>query len=290
MAVALFALLALPATARAIDFTQFQNAREAYNSLNYELAAELFTGLLATAAPEDKGPLVRESRKYLAGSYLFLGRKQEGEAQFELLLKAVPDYRLDPVTFPAEVQETFKQVRARLAEEKRKAEEAAAAAAAESDAAREERLKRDRERLQRLISLAKTERVERKRSRVLAMMPFGIGQFQNGDDGLGLVLAVTEGTLLAAGVTTFFLHQALPERPQIQDADDVETLEAVYRWSNNISMALLAIVAVTGVIDAQLMFKESTSEDRRREIPKELEEIELGVDVGPGGIQLRGRF
>lgn len=282
--------IAFASPARANDFAQFQNARSAYDSLNYELAAELFSGLLSSATAEDTRPLVLESRKYLAASYLFLGRNEQGEAQFATLLRAVPDYELDPLAFPAEVLSTFEAVQQRLAEEERQAAAAEAAAEAEKVAAERARLRRQQARLDRLIKLAKTERVEQKRSRMIAMLPFGIGQFQNGHDGLGLVLAVSETVLLGTGVATYFAHEGLPDRPEVQQAADVEEAERLLRWGNNLSMGLLAVVAVTGIIDAQVRFKESTSEDRERDLPPELQGFELGVGIGPGGVSLNGRF
>jgi len=76
---ALFAIVLAfrPGAARANDLDQFQNARVAYDSLNYELAADLFRGLLAESAPTDTRPLILESRKYLGAALLFLGRSDE---------------------------------------------------------------------------------------------------------------------------------------------------------------------------------------------------------------------
>ena len=77
-------------------------------------------------------PLVLESRKYLAATYLFLGRKSDAEGQLELLLRAEPDYVLDPLAFPAEFVKTFSEVKVRLEQERlRKEQERARAAAQE---------------------------------------------------------------------------------------------------------------------------------------------------------------
>lgn len=284
------AVVASALPARANDFDQFQNARVAYESLNYELAADLFRGLLREATPGDKRPLIIESRKYLAATLLFLGKQREAEQQLELLLEAEPDYVLDPLAFPAEFGKTFAAVRQRL----EKARLVEAERRARRDAQQRARLelddKRRRERMQRLYELAGTERVEQLRSRWIALLPFGIGQFQNDHDNLGLLLAVSQGTLLTAGVVSYAVHESLrdehPTDPGV--LSDAKLAEGASRYVNQISLGMFAVVAVAGVIDAQVRFQPSRSFDRPRPLPPDLTELELSV--GPGAILLHGQF
>jgi tetratricopeptide (TPR) repeat protein len=288
---ALFAIVLglWPSGVSANDFDQFQNARVAYDSLNYELAADLFRGLLANAAPGDSRPLVLESRKYLGAALLFMKRSDEAEQQFELLLQADPTYVLDPLTFPEEVNHRFEAVRKRLEQARAEAARAKAAAASNHQAAQEDVVEKRRDKVQRLIELASVERVERQRSRWLAMMPFGIGQFQNQHESLGLVLAVSEGVLLGAAVTSYFLHESLrDEEPLPELVDDARLAEAGFRYGNRISLGLFAVVAVAGIVDAQLRFKPTIIYERQRPLPKDL--LELDVAIGPGGVALSGQF
>ena len=279
-----------PVAARANDLDQFQNARVAYDSLNYELAADLFRGLLAESSSTDTRPLILESRKYLGAALLFLGRSNDAEQQFELLLRAEPDYVLDPLTFPEEVNRRFDAVRKRLEHERVEAARAKAAAASQEHAATEKAESEKREKLAQLVELASIEHVQRERSRLVAMMPFGIGQFQNKHDSLGLVLAVSEGVLLAAGVTSYLLHESLRDETNLDASqlDDARLAEAGFRYGNQISMTLFAVVAVAGILDAQLRFKSSIEYDRPRKLPKDLQNI--GVSIGPGGVAMSGRF
>jgi hypothetical protein len=286
---ALLASALLGSPARANDFDQFQNARVAYESLNYELAADLFQGLLVTAAPSDRRPVVIEARKYLAAAYLFLGRKPEAEGQLELLLRAAPDYVLDPLAFPDEVGKTFAVVKARLEKERTQTERERARADARERGQQEVEARKERDRLQRLIALASTERVKETRSRWIALLPFGVGQFQNDHNGLGLVLAVSEGALLAIGATTFFLHESLRNQvPTDADRGNAQLAEAGFRYTNEISFGLLAVLAVTGIVDAQLRFVPSRSYDQPRPLPPDL--LKLRLSVGPRGLGLSGRF
>jgi hypothetical protein len=292
---ALIALLtfAHAAPARANDFDQFQNARAAYDSQNYALAADLFRGLLLEAAPNDRRPLVLESRKYLAAAALFLGRKQEAQAQFEALLRVEPGYVLDPLAFPDEVARLFAEVKARMDLERVRSDEALARAQAEKAAEatrRGEEAKQQRERLDRLLALASTERVQERHSRWVATIPFGVGQYQNGHNGLGLVLAVSEGSLLAISIVSFLLHENLRgQEPKTDDLrQDARLAESIFRYTNQISLGLFGAIAVAGIVDAQVRFVPSRNFDRARPLPPDLEQLQLSV--GPGGLQLRGSF
>lgn len=274
--------LALPLGARANDFDQFQNARVAYESLNYDLASDLFEGLLADAVPGDKRPLISESRKYLAATYLFLGRPADADAQFTLLLQAEPEYVLDPLAFPAEVVQVFAAVKARIGRERAQAAEDKSRAEEKNRVDRAMTDEQQRERMQRLLHLASTERVVEVRSRWIAAIPFGAGQFQNDHDGLGLVLAVSQGVLLATSVVAFVVHESLRgQDPAAHELESARLAEVASRYTNQISLGLFAVVAITGVIDAQLRFQPSHSTERQRGLPADL------LTIGPGSVKLK---
>jgi len=285
----MLATAVVPATARANDFDQFQNARVAYESLNYALAADLFQGLLSTAAVSDRRPVIIESRKYLAAAYLFLNRKPEAEAQLELLLRAAPDYVLDPLAFPDEVARTFAAVKARLERQRMQDEQTRERETATKRGQQELEVRQQRDRLQRLIELASTRRVEEVSSRWIALVPFGVGQFQNDHNGLGLVLAVSEGALLAISITSYFLHESLRGQvPTAADRDNARLAEATFRYTNQLSIGLFAVVAVTGIIDAEVRFVPSRSYDERRPLPPDLLKVQLAA--GPTGVSVSGRW
>jgi tetratricopeptide (TPR) repeat protein len=270
------------APASATDFDQFQNARAAYESLNYELAADLFRGLLADAAPGDRRPLIIESRKYLAASYLFLGREAEAVTEFRALLEVEPEYVLDPLGFPQEVQRVFVQAKIAFAEQRRVEAERAEreAQAARRDAERARTMQR--ERLTRLIELARIERTTEVHSRAAGLIPFGVGQFQNGHDDLGLALAISEGALLVASLTAYALHENLRgQDPAADQREDARLAEGAFRYTNYITLGLFAALAITGVIDAQVRFRETRVIERRRELPPELERIGQRAQTAP---------
>jgi hypothetical protein len=101
--------------ARADDFERFQQAYGAYTAQQYtEAIAQLTALVAANEASTDARPLVLESLKYLAASHLFLGHGADAERTFERLLSLEPDYVLDPLAFPEEVQLVYARVKTRM--------------------------------------------------------------------------------------------------------------------------------------------------------------------------------
>jgi tetratricopeptide (TPR) repeat protein len=307
-AVTLAAPGARPALVRADELTDFEQARVAYDRAQYRQAIVRFEALVGGETPRLRSaPLVLESRKYLAASYLFDGAPDKAEAQFERLLRADPAYQLDPAAFPRDVHRLFASVRDRLQEEAREDQEQEQERfrAEQERQAEQERL---RQRVVDLEAIARQEVVREHNSRWVAMVPFGAGQFQNGHQRLGLTLAVTQGVLAATFATTFFLHQRirateLPGHtlPGCSEAgqsfcDQLQRRERAYRYTNWLSGGLLAGLVVYGIIDAQLRFVPQTETTRTRELPPEREPErpspgpQLGFGVGPGGAELRLLF
>lgn len=277
-----------PRVALANDFDQFQSARAAYESLNYERAAQLFRALLAEATPGDRRPLVLESRKYLAATYMFLRRHPDAVAQFELLLNADHEYVLDPLAFPNEVVAKFNEVKARVTTERAAVEQQRAARETEERTRSEQADRQQREAFEKLVKLAGTETVQQLNSRWVAMVPFGAGQFQNGDNGLGVALAVSEGLLAATTLVTFLLHESLRDEPAPAVPADARLAEGAFRYTNQISFGLLLAIAATGIIDAQVRFKPATLYERPRQLPPDV--LQLRVSAGPQNFGISGRF
>jgi hypothetical protein len=109
---------------------------------------------------------------------------------------------------------------------------------------------------------------------------------------LGIVLAVAEGTLLAASVASYVLHQSLRDdtHPTDDARDDARLAERGFRYGNHISMILFGAVTVSGILDAQLRFQPSRSRDRQRPLPPDLEGLRLSLQPTPGGVSLFGAF
>ena len=252
------ALFLLPPTpARAGDLEDFRAARSLYEAHDWTGAAAALESLVGGESPRlGITALVIEARKYLAATYVFLGREESARAQFERLLREEPSYTLDAAQFPREVVDLFEQVRTRLAEH-RAAEAQRVQLELENVRLRDENAHLQHELTEELV-------VEVARSQWLVQLPFGVGQFENGEEGLGAFFLVSEALLTATLVTSASLQLSYAS----QLAGDLEhlahntefleqlatanrTLEIV-NWSG---AGALLVLAGIGLVQANLAFQ-----------------------------------
>ncbi len=314
LALALLTLntVALP-VASANDIEDFERARLAYGTHDYARAIAILEALVGGSVPRVQNEaLVLESRKYLAASYLFMDRQEDAETQFTLLVRADESYVLDPVGFPQAVLEVFARVRERVRDER---EREARLAAEQEEARRREMLDRllaQENRLRRLRELASQETVAKENSRALAMIPFGVGQFQNDHDRLGRALLSTETALAVGSIALFAFHWNLRrERSDIAPIIEgqpltptqirFERVERALRISNWVAVGAFFTTAIAGIIDAQVRFRPVIRRSRTRPLPADLQGepetetreargAEVSVSVSPFGGALRVTF
>jgi hypothetical protein len=106
------------------------------------------------------------------------------------------------------------------------------------------------------------------------------------------VLAVAEGTLLVASVTSYVLHESLRDdtHPTDDARDDARLAEKGFRYGNHASMILFGLVAAGGILDAQLRFQPGRPRDRERPLPSDLDGLTLSLRPTPGGLSFSGSF
>lgn len=267
------ALIALPCAASAQSLQDFEIARQAYDERDYARAVQYFEELVGTDPPRLSSPvLVVESRRLLGSAYLYLGRRDAAIHQFELLLRQEPDHPpLDPLRFPAAVQELFNNVRERLRAEAR--------AVAERERLERE-LAAERERSRQLLAIADSEvLVDVENSRWAALIPLGVGQFLNGDDGLGWFFFLSEAACVIAAFVTAGIHESVLAQvplgsttiddPRFDQANDYLLASAIGNW---VSLGALGVLGIAGVVEAQVAFRPSRSVRHRRPVPDELRE------------------
>ena len=145
---------------------------------------------------------------YLGAVLAAEDKKDEAGKIFEALLVAKPDYEPDPLRVSTEALDAFFDVRARL--RARLASIRADQARVEQEARERVEAERQREaaRVAMLEKLASEEIVRQRASRWIALLPFGVGQFQNGQDALGGLLLATEAALvvgsgISAGIALY---------------------------------------------------------------------------------------
>jgi len=282
--IGMIALALAAGRASADEFEEFASAKNAYEAGEYETAVGRFEALKATQ-PKNKG-LVEELHKLLAESYLFLGNTTEAENNFIEILSDDPNFALDPLVFPIDAIDFFTEVKLRHAE---RLAALSAARAAEEEAhrkAEEQKSRLETEKLKRNVYVG---RDVRHRSVLVALLPFGAGQFQNEHHVKGALFLTSELLLSAAAVTTFILHERL--RPvaadPVESASDLaryERLEKGTRIANTACLTALGAVAVTGIIEAMIHFRKETVTWKRieeREVPPSLKPRPVAAAVSP---------
>ncbi len=288
IALTLVALLVVPSAAWAQTSAQiFERAREAYLRGNFDEVVTLLEPLVGGVVPSIHDVLlIRESRKYLAAAYVLTGQESRARQQFEDLLRAegeaIENFRMDPAAFPAEVLRVYRSVRDPLVERLRSERETAAQRAATRD---EER----RAAIVELVEMAQVAEVTIPHDPALAWVPFGAGQFQNGDEGLGWFFLVTETFTLASAalLTAWSIAYEASVMPRALDVGALRALQ-IADW---VSLGAFGALAIAGVVEAHIHFVPSHVVRRTRDIPPEIQDvIRLELTLGPGGVGLRGTF
>jgi tetratricopeptide (TPR) repeat protein len=257
LAAATAALLLVPLTGEADtqdELAAFQLAMNAYDTGEYETARQRFAALLEKDPPLKNQALELEIHKYLGATLMFLGRVEEAEAQFEAVLRQDPDYELDPVLFPTEVLDAFTRVKVRIADELAAIQEAKAAAAAQAEAEKEARRKALEQEIREAAQPVYVKQVTTERHVLLALLPFGIGQFQNGQDLKGWLFFGGEVGLLVANVTLYVLTEVFRDRAErTLSTRYINTAES-YWTATNVVAGLTVAAVLAGIIDALIYY------------------------------------
>lgn len=267
----------LPRWSAADEFEDFAGAKNAYDAGEYEAAVVRFEALLSSD-PKNKG-LVQEIHKLLGVSYLFVENREEAEAIFIELLTMEPGFSLDPLVFPIDVVDFFTEIKARHAERLAALTKSRAAEEAVRLKAEEAKRKLELEALRQNVYLGRNRQ---ENSMLVALVPFGAGQFQNRHRVKGALYLSGELLLTATAITTFVLHENLREQskePFVSEnkRKEYERLEAGYRITNRVSLVTLGLVMIAGIVDSLYYFK-------REEITWEpLKEKNVPENLRPGG-------
>jgi hypothetical protein len=273
-AIAGLAIMLAAGGARADGRTDLEKAYSAYIGHKYDDAESRLRALLDPATGTLKDPdTIADARMYLGAVLAAEGKKDEAGKIFEALLVAKPDYEPDPLRVSTEAVDAFFDVRARLrarlasikADQARVEQEARARAEAERQ--------REAARVAMLEKVASEEVVRQRASRWIALLPFGVGQFQNGQDTLGGLLLATEAALvvgsgISAGISLYdsgkandALRRYDPTGPQYQQYAQVAATVG------NVLTAGFALVAIAGAVQAQIAFVPERVQVRKRALP-----------------------
>jgi hypothetical protein len=260
---------------QADGLSDLEKAHNAYVAHKYDDAeARLRTLLdLRTGALQDPDN-VADARMYLAASLLAQGKKAEAQAVFEQLLREKPDYQPDSLRVSLQATDALVDVRSRMREE------LAASLAEKVRQAQEARAKVESEkqkaalRFAMLEKLASEETLIQRNSRWVALVPFGVGQFQNGQTTLGWVFLTTESLLAigsGVGAAAAYYNEVQANDALLQG--DTVTAPQYQRLAQdafvvgNVFAAGFALAGIAGIIHAEMTFVPERVEVRARPIP-----------------------
>jgi hypothetical protein len=205
-----------------------------------------------------------------------------------------------PGEFHQKVVERFIKVRSEHRAEIEKAKREIQMARESTIAVEEARKNTLTTRIAELERLVATERVVRRRSRWVALAPFGIGQFQNDAPGLGVIFAAGQGLSLVGSLVSGIIAQDLAS-PQCGtlDAGTQQTVDCgklagqfkTARTVNWVSGGAFAGLLLGGIIQAQVVFEAESTEIRNRPRSGSVSLAPwVGSESGSGGATLRIRF
>jgi tetratricopeptide (TPR) repeat protein len=282
--VAIAVLLRSAGLAYADDATQLERAKTSYDAGRYAEGAGRFKEILnpdSAAALHDPTAIER-ARAYYAACLIALDRNDEANAQIEKIFRNNPLYTPDPVVFPGRVIDRFLDVKSKLRGEIEEASRAQAAVRAKAE-------RDQRAYMASLQKLASQETVVVLHSHWLAALPFGVGQFQNGQEGLGYAFLVTETLLAGTSVVAGFSHMKLvadfARQPTSFVYEDYESAKNRTAQLSVYSGVALAAVALAGIIQAEVAFVPEVRETRARPIPQP-PPLTPTVGAGPSGFTL----
>jgi hypothetical protein len=309
-ATGVLAVLAVAAPARADDAQAFELAKNPFDAGRYIDAHDRLSALLDPASPRcDAGPspsghcsltnpdLIEQARALDAASLLALQRPKEADDQIGAIFRANPSYQPSAATFPPEVIDRFTLVRGALSAELRTIlEQREKDAAMKRLAAQQAHDKEEAwiAELQRLAAL----RIEHN-SRWIALVPFGIGQFQNGDVPLAVLFAAGEATLGGASLVSVAIINSLAsinpnQRTASNQPPDLTALNTrinTFTEVNRVTFAAWGALTLAGVIQAQVAFVPAKVTYHDRPIPARPTLVPVAAPQ-PGGavLGLAGTF
>lgn len=276
----------MPSVARAGDEQELEIARRQLDEFAYDKAATRLGRMLDPATPVCTASIevtpdgcrltdmaaVRRARGLYAIVLFTLKRPAEAKTQFKKLLLEDPTFSPSPADYPVDLIKLF-------AEAKKEHEDSAVQRTVQAQKAQkdyDDAVKLYDDWVDEMQMLASTESVVSQRSRWIAAIPFGVGQFQNDDVGLGVFFSSLEGALVVASIVTGAWQARLIEcraKVDVCSGDDdpivvseledqIQTLQIV----NLASVGLLGAAIIAGIIEAEVNFEPEIASPRARPV------------------------
>jgi hypothetical protein len=278
-------LLLATSVAFADDLQQFELGKTRFDGGEYDKAAERFAAMLdpvqtpctqlppnaTTACRLTDTDVIERARAFYAASLVALDRNDEADTQIAELLKKNFQFSPDPAAFPQKVVDRFTVVRGRLRQELEAEQEKRAQLEREQRIAAERAKQAEEKWLANVLRAAAEERIVQKNSRFIAALPFGVGQYQNGNPSLGTAFAISEallGSITVVAKQSYTYYASFVQyRPTEEEQGPLVTNQLIALRINQIAFGAFGVVAITGIIQAQVGFVPEIVTVRKRAVP-----------------------
>jgi hypothetical protein len=260
--------------------------------------------------PLRQSAIIENARVYWAACLLGAGDADAADAPLRAAIHENPQMKPpDSLVFPQPVVEHFLKVRDSLVTDIRAAEQTRIKQAQAEARQRQQRLAQDRDRMRALEQIAREETIIVTNRRGFAFLPFGVGQFQNRQPIFGYTLLASEALLAGLSFTAVVVQSRLATQADETRRAGGAVNEALQRqnistWSTVKTGSFwgFALLAVGGVLEAQINFVPEFRETRPRALPPSLAPAPMPAikpgevsampyfDHTGGGVNVVGRF
>jgi hypothetical protein len=258
---------------------QLRDARSTFDFADYARAAPLTDDLLKSGGLTRTQDLI-EANRILGLSRYYLHQPEPARKAFLDLLLLDPDYQLDAFYVPPDAITFFESVRSE-----------------NQEVLEPIRVRRQAD-AQRLAEEARRtppppvvrEQVEPPKHLIVALLPGGAGQFQNGNPQLGLVLAASEALLVAIAVGCQLGIESLrlppPNQAYFSDVQAAKTLQ----YAQVTAVSLAGLLWILGATEAVAHLNSGTTrqaDTAATSVSQAATSPRIGVSVGASGADAR---
>lgn len=271
-------------------------ARDTLSNGDYALAGSMLRRLIDLAPAHSQLSAVLGTLRKMYAAALYAQRNNNPQnlracrEQLATLLREDPTTLLDGSLYEDGLRRLFDEVREELRDE---LTQLTTQRVVERRRAEEERAAR---RALALRLLTNETVVLSSAPRVLTLLPFGVGQFVNGNPNAGWALLATEATLALASLATASAYatlQAERDSQVVQGSARGNAIEATY-YTAVITGGALALIAGVGGFQAFFAWRPERSVTRPRALPGGLQGVQISLAPWAGeraaGAVLGGRF
>ena len=263
-----------------------ERAKAEFGYKNFTNTIEILSELLYPTVQLTTEDDIAEAREMLGLSYFYIGEEKKAKREFIALLYLRPRHRLDAFLVPPPAVAFFDGIRKDPAM-KSKLEKIMKE--------REQEAKNNKPQPKTLVRRTFLQRDRIERSRLVAFLPFGIGQCQNGHTTKGVLLATGGGLSLLTNIACYSLLVALANEEGKYNEEDLDLARGL-RIGQYVGLGLFAATWIYGAIDANIYF-EPTELEPYKKVKEEEQFLEKNSTAllptavpGGAGLSFRASF